>query len=69
MLDARQNNDTANGIPPHLIKDGLTLAVLALSVAICIFCLQCLRVVWPRGFRGESHHDSGGRSKGVKGTI
>lgn len=62
MLDARQNDDPANGIPQHLIKDGLTLAVLALSVAICIFCLQCLRVVWPRGFRGELQHDSGGRS-------
>ena len=34
-------------------KDGLALAVLAFSTTICIFCLQCMRVVWPKGFEGE----------------
>jgi hypothetical protein len=66
MLDVRRDNEAANGIPAHLIKDGLTLAVSALSVAACIFCLQCLRVVWPRNFRGESQHDSNGRNKVMK---
>jgi len=55
MLGASRDNKTENtyGIPAHLVKDGLTLAVLAFSIAMCIFCLQCLRVVWPRGFRGK----------------
>ena len=53
MLDARRGDGPASEIPADLIKDGLTLAVLAFSVALTIFCLQCLRVVWPRGFRGE----------------
>ena len=48
MLDA--------GRDQHAIsKDGLALAVLAFSTTICIFCLQCLRVVWPKGFEGERH--------------
>jgi hypothetical protein len=53
MLNARRNNEPANGIPAHLIKDALTLAVLMFSQAVIIFCMQCLRLVWPRGFSGE----------------
>ncbi|KAI9511884.1 hypothetical protein F5148DRAFT_1167117 [Russula earlei] len=54
MLDPGRYDQ--NGIPAHLLKDGLTLAVLAFSVAIFNFCLQILRVVWPRGFKGTVHH-------------
>jgi hypothetical protein len=57
MLDARRDGEPVSGLPAHLIKDGLTLAVLALSGALFNFCLGCLRVVWPRGFKGESRHD------------
>jgi hypothetical protein len=53
VLDARRDNEPPNGISAHLIKDALTLAVLVFSQAVIIFCLQCLRVVWPRGFTGE----------------
>jgi hypothetical protein len=56
ILDARMD-ELASEISADQAKDGLTLAVLALSVAICIFCLQCLRVVWPRGFQGEPNND------------
>jgi len=55
MLDARRNSVHANDIPAYVIKDGLTLSVLAFSTAVCMFCLQCVRVMWPRGFRGECH--------------
>jgi len=53
MLHARKDDENPYRIPAHLVKDGLTLAVLAFCIAILVFCLQCLRVVWPRGFRGE----------------
>jgi hypothetical protein len=55
MLDARRDDELASGIPAYQIQDELTLAVLAFSVSICIFGLQCLRIVWPRGFKGECH--------------
>ena len=48
--DARQNHK-----PAYVIKDGLALSVLVFSAAICLFCLQCVRVIWPRVFRGERH--------------
>ena len=54
-LDARRNHKHTSNIPAYVIKDGLTLSVLAFSIAICIFCLQCVRVIWPRVFRGERH--------------
>jgi len=58
MLDARRDDELASGVPAYQIQDGLTLAVLAFSVSICTLCLQCLRIVWPRGFKGEYlHHD------------
>lgn len=47
MLDTRDEHGIS--------KDGLALAVLAFSTTVCIFCLQCVRVVWPNGFEGESH--------------
>ena len=34
---------------------GLALAVLAFSTTVCIFCLQCIRVVWQKRFEGERH--------------
>ena len=55
MLDARRNHKHTSNIPAYVIKDGLTLSVLASSTAICMFCLQCVRVIWPRVFRGERH--------------
>ena len=45
MLDARRHDEHTRGIPPHVIKDGLILAVLAFSIAVCIFCMQCVRAV------------------------
>jgi hypothetical protein len=56
MLNARRDNEHASGIPPHVIKDGLVLAVLAFSIAVCIFCMQCVKAVWPTGFRGECNN-------------
>jgi len=56
MLDVRRDDELASGIPAYQIQDGLTLAVLAFSVSICTLCLQCLRIVWPRGFKGTTHH-------------
>ena len=55
MLDARRNHEHAGDIPAYVIKDGLAMSVLAFSTAICIFCVQCVRVIWPRVFRGEGH--------------
>ena len=55
MLDARQNHEHASNIPAYVTKDGLALSVLAFSTAVCIFCLQCVRVIWPGGFRGEPY--------------
>lgn len=48
MLDARRDE--------HASKDGLALAVLAFSITVCIFCLQCVRVVWPKGLEGKCHN-------------
>ena len=56
MLDARRDNEHASGIPPHVVKDGLILAVFAFSTAVCVFSMQCVKAVWPRGFRGECHN-------------
>ena len=56
MLNARRDDEHASGIPPHVIKDGLVLAVLVFGIAVCIFCMQCVKAVWPTGFRGESHN-------------
>ena len=55
MLDARRNHERASNTPAYVIKDGLTISVLAFITAICIFCVQCVRVIWPRVFRGERH--------------
>jgi hypothetical protein len=51
MLDARRNHEHVSNIPTYVIKDGLAVSVLAFSTAICIFCLQCVRVIWPGGER------------------
>ena len=56
MLDAKRNYKHASNIPAYVINDGLTLSVLAFNTAICIFCLQCVRVIWPGVFRGERHN-------------
>jgi hypothetical protein len=45
----------ASNIPTRAIEGGLALSVLAFSTAICVFCLQCMRAIWPRVFRGECH--------------
>ncbi|KAF8481728.1 hypothetical protein DFH94DRAFT_405760 [Russula ochroleuca] len=64
MLDARRDDEHASRIPAHVNKDGLTLAMLAFSTTVCIFCLQSVKAVWPRGFRGEHHnHDIYHRNK------
>jgi hypothetical protein len=57
MLDARRNHEHASNSesPAYVIKDGLALSVLAASTAIWMFCLQCVRVIWPGVFRGERH--------------
>ncbi len=55
MLYARRNHEHASNIPAYVIKDGLALSVLSFSTAICMFCLQCVRVIWPGGFRGEPY--------------
>jgi hypothetical protein len=55
MLDAERNHEHASNIPAYVVKDGLAMSVLASSTAICIFSLQCVRVIWPRVFRGERH--------------
>jgi hypothetical protein len=55
MLNARRNHEHANNLPAYVIKDGLALSVLASSTAIWMFCLQCVRVIWPGIFRGERH--------------
>jgi hypothetical protein len=55
MLDARRNHEHGGDIPAYVIKDGLALSVLAFSTAICMFYLQCVRVIWPGYFRGEPH--------------
>ena len=36
-------------------EDGLTRLVLATCTAICLVCLHCLRVVWPRKLRRKCH--------------
>ena len=41
--------------PAFVIEDALALSVLAFSAAICVFCMQCVRIIWPRAFRGERH--------------
>jgi hypothetical protein len=55
MLDARRNHEHASNPPAYVIKDGLALSVLAASTAIWMFCLQCVRIIWPGVFRGERH--------------
>lgn len=55
MLDAGPDDEHTSGIPRQGTKNGLTLAVLAFSTTVCIFCLQCMTVVWPSGFEGEHH--------------
>ena len=63
VLDGRRIHELASNTPSaYLIKDVLELSVLAFSTAICIFCVQCVRVVWPRIFTGE-HHEIQNRSK------
>ena len=54
-LDARRNYEHASDIPVYVIKDVVALSALALVTAICIFCMQCVRVIWPRVYRGECH--------------
>jgi hypothetical protein len=58
MLDARRNHEH-HPYNTHFLayvkEDGLTLSVLAFSTSMCMFCLQCVRVIWPRAFRGECH--------------
>ena len=55
MLDAKQNHEHSSDIPAYIIKDRLTASALAFSTSICIFCVQCVWVIWPRLFRGERH--------------
>src|SRR6266566_6920002 len=52
MLDAWRNHEHASNIPAYFIKDRLFVSALAFSTAVCISCLQCVRVIWPRG----EHH-------------
>jgi hypothetical protein len=41
-----------------LLLLGVTLqqVLLDFSVATCVFCLQCMRAIWPRVFRGRCHN-------------
>lgn len=58
MLDARRNDEDsdANNYPVYFFfNDGLAAPVLAFSTSICMFCVQCMRVIWPRVFTGERH--------------
>ena len=58
MLDARRNHEhhPYNTLFLAYVKeDGLTLSVLAFSTSMCMFCLQCARVIWPEAFRGECY--------------
>jgi hypothetical protein len=55
MLDAKRNHEHSSDIPAYIIKDRLTASALAFSTSICIFCVQCVWVIWPRLFRGERH--------------
>ena len=55
MLDARRNDEHASNIPAPIVRDGVSLSVLAFSTAISMFCVQCVRVIWPRIYGGECH--------------
>ena len=48
VLDSRRDQHAIS-------KGGLALAVLTFSTTVCIFCLQCMRVVWPKWLEGERH--------------
>lgn len=55
LLDSCRDFEHASNIPARVIEDGFAQSVLALSIAICVFCLQCMRAMWPRVFRGGCH--------------
>ncbi|KAI0273971.1 hypothetical protein BGY98DRAFT_997356 [Russula aff. rugulosa BPL654] len=38
-------------------NDGLAAPVLAFSTSICMFCVQCMRVIWPRVFTDPMRHN------------
>jgi hypothetical protein len=52
-------------------EDGPAQLVLGVSMAVFLFCLHGLRVLWPKGFiKGElSQHDIDGRNNGLMMLI
>jgi hypothetical protein len=54
VLDARWNKEQARrSDAASAIMNGLILAVLGLSASIFASCSLCLKVVRPRGLKGE----------------
>ncbi len=55
VLDAMWDEEHANEIPARLIGDKLIPAVLLFASTIVASFLTYVKVVWPRGFKGEHH--------------
>jgi hypothetical protein len=55
VLGAMWDEEYAYEIPARLIGDGLIPVVLILASIIVASFTTCVKVVWPRGFKGEHH--------------
>ena len=55
ILDPCRGFEHPGNIPARIIEDRFAQSVLAWSIATCVFCLQCIRAIWSRVFRGEYH--------------
>ena len=57
VLDARRNHEHASDIPEYVITKGrLALSMILYSLVTCGFCLTCVKVIWPKVFKGECHN-------------